>query len=89
MAPRPASGRRYEEVDYPALLDAAAASPRLNQDCVVVVEYPVERGAPPATLGALVGVRNRRYGRTVLAFYVNRPTGKLNAGARPEEFETV
>ena len=35
----------------------------------------------------LVGVRNRKYGRTVIAMYICDPSGKLeNAGSRPEEF---
>lgn len=38
-----------------------------------------------------VGVRNRRYGRTVIAMYVINPTGKLSdaANSRPEEFVQV
>ena len=63
-------------------------SPLLNADCVVVVEYPVERGKPPFRIGELVGVRNRRYGRTALAFYAFKPSGALEAlRPRPEEFE--
>ncbi len=55
---------------------------------VVVVEYPVERGKPPFRIGELVGVRNRRYGRTALAFYAFKPSGALEAlRPRPEEFE--
>jgi len=33
-----------------------------------------------------VGLRNRRYGRTVLAVYVHRPTGKLDLSPFTEEF---
>jgi 16S rRNA G966 N2-methylase RsmD len=34
-----------------------------------------------------VGIRNRRYGRTVIAMYVINPSGKLvRADSRPEEF---
>jgi len=80
----------YEEVDYADLLRRVAASPLLNADCVVVVEYPVELGVLPPTLGefgSLVGLRNRRYGRTVLAFYAHRPTGRLPGLApRADEF---
>jgi 16S rRNA (guanine966-N2)-methyltransferase len=78
----------YEEVDYDDLMASVAASPLLNADCVVVVEYPVERGKPPFRIGELVGVRNRRYGRTALAFYAFKPSGALEAlRPRPEEFE--
>ena len=79
----------YEEISYPDLIDVVAASPLLNDDCVVVIEYPVELGSLPPKLGdrdQLVGLRNRRYGRTVLAFYAYKPTGKLNLAPRPAEF---
>lgn len=37
--------------------------------------------------GALIGIRNRKYGRTVIALYVCNPTGTLQgAESRPEEF---
>ena len=36
--------------------------------------------------GRLVGLRNRRYGRTVLALYVNRPSGRLDMQPFSEEF---
>ena len=78
----------YEEIDYDELMASVASSPLLNADCVVVVEYPVERGKPPFRIGELVGVRNRRYGRTALAFYAFKPSGALEAlRPRPEEFE--
>ena len=69
----------YEEIDYDELMASVASSPLLNADCVVVVEYPVERGKPPFRIGELVGVRNRRYGRTALAFYAFKPPGALEA----------
>lgn len=35
----------------------------------------------------LVGIRNRKYGRTVIAMYICNPTGRIeNAESRPEEF---
>ena len=69
----------YEEVVYAELVEQLAASPALGEDTLVVIEYPVELGCFPPTLGdgRLIGLRNRRYGRTVLAIYVNRPSGKL------------
>ena len=66
---------------------SVAASPLLNADCVVVVEYPVERGKPPFRIGELVGVRNRRYGRTALAFYAFGRRARSRRRPRPEEFE--
>jgi len=78
----------YEEVVYAELMGAICASPLLGEDCLVAVEYPVELGLFPPTLGGgrLVGLRNRRYGRTVVAIYVNRPSGKLDLAPFSEEF---
>ena len=59
---------------------------------MVMIEYPVELGCLPHVIsrkdgGALVGVRNRRYGRTVIAMYVVNPTGRMEvADSRPEDF---
>ena len=86
----------YEEVVYGDLLDAVASSDLIADDTVVLVEYPVELGCLPHVIpgkdgSAMVGVRNRRYGRTVIAMYVNNPTGTLNdaATSRPEEFVEI
>ena len=79
----------YEEVVYAELVEQIAASPAVGEDTLVVIEYPVELGCFPPTLadGRLIGLRNRRYGRTVLAIYVNRPSGKLEyePHARPSD----
>lgn len=85
----------YEEVVYGDLLEAVATSDLITDDTVVLVEYPVELGCLPHVIpgkdgGAMVGVRNRRYGRTVIAMYVNNPTGRMEvANSRPEEFVEV
>lgn len=86
----------YEEVVYGDLLEAAVNSPLVGDDTVVVIEYPIELGClphviPRAAGGAMIGVRNRRYGRTLIAIYVVNPTGKLDesASSRPEEFVNV
>lgn len=82
----------YEEITYADLLDAAVNSPLLTEDTIVLVEYPTELGCLPHVLsqdngGKLIGVRNRRYGRTVIAMYIANPTGRLEvAESRPEEF---
>ena len=51
-----------------------------------MIEYPVELGSFPHILGEdkLFGIRNRKYGRTVLGVYVYRPTKQFDM--RPEEF---
>lgn len=84
----------YEEVVYEELMQSVGNSPLLKDNTVVVVEYPVELGSLPHGIEGtkLVGVRNRRYGRTVLAFYVNAAGGvgidRVLEGAvsRPDEF---
>mmetsp|Transcript_5860 Transcript_5860/g.12346 ORF Transcript_5860/g.12346 Transcript_5860/m.12346 type:complete len:329 (-) Transcript_5860:2572-3558(-) len=82
----------YEEVVYADLLESVANCPCVTDDTVVLIEYPIELGCLPHVIaredgGAMVGVRNRRYGRTVIAMYVVNPTGRLeSAESRPEEF---
>ena len=39
--------------------------------------------------GRFVGIRNRRYGRTVLAIYVRSPSGKLDLTPYSEEFVSL
>lgn len=77
----------YEEVIYKELIDALCHSPIVAEDSVVVIEYPEEMGTLPQVIGddqQLVGLRNRRYGRTVLAMYAFRPTRVMDM--RPDEF---
>jgi 16S rRNA G966 N2-methylase RsmD len=81
----------YEEVVYADLVRWVATSPLVDEDTVVVIEYPVELGCFPPTLadGKLVGLRNRKYGRTVLGVYVYRPTGRLDLAPYSEEFVSL
>jgi 16S rRNA (guanine(966)-N(2))-methyltransferase RsmD len=76
----------YEEVVYSQLLDAVCNSPLVTENTLVVIEYPVEMGTLPHILGQnqLFGIRNRKYGRTVLGIYVYRPSRKYDS--KPEEF---
>jgi 16S rRNA (guanine966-N2)-methyltransferase len=78
----------YEEVDYGVLVSSIAASRCVGEGTFVVVEYPVElKTLPPAVGGRLVGMRNRRYGRTVLAIYACQPDVDLEP--RPDEFVRI
>eukprot|EP01039_Chlorochromonas_danica_P006198 gene6198-6834_t len=117
----------YQEVSYTVLVQSLCSSPLLAEDSLVLIEYPVEMGSLPFTLGpstvlpeieefkeqkeaasrkrwsninprdternqqaemvddgVLFGLRNRRYGRTVLALYVFRPSKQWDL--RPTEF---
>jgi len=82
----------YEEVTYADLLDAAAGSPVVTDDTIILIEYPVELwGDLPHVYNGdkvtMIGIRNRKYGRTVIAMYICNPTGKIEkAESRPEEF---
>ena len=82
----------YEEVVYADLMDAVCNSPVITDDTVVLMEYPIELlGDLPPVFGGekntLVGIRNRKYGRTVIAMYICNPSGRIdNAEARPMEF---
>ena len=85
----------YEEVVYGDLLEGVANSPIVTEDTIVMLEYPVELGCLPHVVGrddggAMIGIRNRRYGRTVIAMYIINPTGRLEtANSRPEEFVSI
>ena len=81
----------YEEVVYAELMDAVASSPLIGEDTIILVEYPVELGCFPPTYadGRLVGLRNRKYGRTVIAIYVCRPSGRLDLTPFSEEFVSL
>lgn len=78
----------YEEVDYGKLMKTVSESNCVGEGTFVVVEYPVELGSFPPSIGhRLVGVRNRRYGRTVIAVYACQPD--IDVELRPEEFVTL
>jgi 16S rRNA (guanine(966)-N(2))-methyltransferase RsmD len=85
----------YEEVAYGDLLDAVANSPLVEEDTIVVIEYPTELGTLPHVYhsrngGVMVGVRNRRYGRTVIGIYIVNPSGNMEvADSRPEDFVSL
>ena len=82
----------YEEIVYADLIDAVANSVLVTEDTVILIEYPVELGCLPHAIaredgGVLVGVRNRKYGRTVIAMYIVNPSGsREDCQSRPEEF---
>jgi len=75
----------YEEVDYGELVTSIAQSDCVGEGTFVVVEYPVElRTLPPVIMNRLIGMRNRRYGRTVIAIYACQPNRDLEP--RHDEF---
>jgi 16S rRNA (guanine966-N2)-methyltransferase len=82
----------YEEVVYADLLEAVANCPAVGDDTIVLMEYPIELWGelPHVYKGeetTMIGIRNRKYGRTVIAMYICNPTGNIgNAESRPEDF---
>eukprot|EP00560_Eucampia_antarctica_P006185 CAMPEP_0197824380 /NCGR_PEP_ID=MMETSP1437-20131217/1635_1 /TAXON_ID=49252 ORGANISM="Eucampia antarctica, Strain CCMP1452" /NCGR_SAMPLE_ID=MMETSP1437 /ASSEMBLY_ACC=CAM_ASM_001096 /LENGTH=306 /DNA_ID=CAMNT_0043423983 /DNA_START=277 /DNA_END=1197 /DNA_ORIENTATION=+ len=89
----------YEEIVYGDLLQALSTCPVLADDAIVMIEYPVELNCLPHVIVSnedvenkktLIGLRNRKYGRTVIAMYIVNPTGTLDgAESRPEEFVSL
>ena len=64
----------YEEVIYADLVHAVANSALVTDDTVILIEYPIELGCMPHVIsrddgGKLIGVRNRKYGRTVSSLF--------------------
>ncbi|KAI8107913.1 hypothetical protein M9435_002940 [Picochlorum sp. BPE23] len=60
----------YELVSYPELYELLEASNLIGEDTIVLVEYPQRvKKHIIDTLGPLSKVRDRKYGRTLLALY--------------------
>ena len=60
----------YETVSYPELFSLLNTSPLLHPDTFVVVEYARKFEKDIAdTVGPLVKLKSRKYGRTLLAIY--------------------
>lgn len=62
----------YIKVSYPELLELLARSPLIHEGSIVLVEYAREserKGEIPDTLGPLVALRSREYGRTRIVIY--------------------
>jgi len=52
------------------MFELLARSPLVHEGSYILVEYPLkEQRAVPETLGPLVKIRDRRYGRTFLAIW--------------------
>ncbi len=77
----------YDAVSYPELFQLLAAGPLLHEDSIVLVEYPrLKAGEVPMRLGPLAKVRDRRYGRTLLAIYA-APGGEWESEGEEEAGE--
>ncbi|CAM6124492.1 unnamed protein product [Calypogeia fissa] len=60
----------YEAVSYTELMAQLSASPLLSDNAFMVVEYPIKsKHEMPDACGALIRIKDRRYGRTFVAIY--------------------
>ena len=83
----------YEKVSYPELLSSLEASPLLRPGTMVVVEYPkYERKNITDRIGRLEKIRDRAYGRTLVAIYecldANESSPRRDAEALYDEEES-
>lgn len=58
----------YQQVDFPALLDALQAGGVLAQEGCIIIEHDA-RQEPPLDRAGFQCVRNVRYGQTSLSFF--------------------
>lgn len=80
----------YEEIVYMDLMERIANTTLLEKNAVVVVEYPLELSYLPQIIEEkLLGFRNRRYGRTVVALYFYEPCEELANYAKEYSNEFV
>ena len=77
----------YEKVSYPDLMATLERSPLVKPGTFLVVEYPkYEKKAMLPRIGRLARVRDRRYGRTLVAVYeCESEDGSLLSEARAAE----
>ncbi|EAN33587.1 Conserved hypothetical protein 95 family protein [Theileria parva strain Muguga] len=81
----------YEEVVYSEILEYISNCNILNKDAIVIVEYPKELLALAHTINdKLFGLKNKKYGRTVIAIYVYNPSSNKQPliAKAVEEFST-
>jgi 16S rRNA (guanine966-N2)-methyltransferase len=76
----------YREISFSSLTDSICTSRCLGVNSLVAIEYPKELGLMPPTLApstkkhasttsdVLLGLRNRSYGRTLLALFIHQPS---------------
>lgn len=79
----------YQEVVYSDLIEYVCKTPLIEPNTIVAIEYPIEMGPLPYVMGnfSLFGLRNKRYGRTVLATYAFKPTRVFDM--KPGEFQAI
>ncbi|SBS96003.1 N6-adenine-specific methylase, putative [Plasmodium ovale curtisi] len=76
----------YEQIVYSELIHSIAKSELFERDCLIFIEYPKEIEMLPQKVDNLVGLRNRKFGRTYFALYVLNSTGKYLFSEKRDEF---
>ncbi|KAI4836291.1 N6-adenine-specific methylase [Plasmodium brasilianum] len=76
----------YEQIVYSKLIHSISESELFDNDCLIFIEYPKEIEMLPHKVYNLIGLRNRKFGRTYFALYVLNSTGKFETYERKDEF---
>ncbi|SOV18276.1 N6-adenine-specific methylase, putative [Plasmodium sp. gorilla clade G2] len=76
----------YEQIIYSDLIHNISNSKIFDNDCLIFIEYPKEINLLPKKVGNLIGLRNRKFGRTYYALYVINSTGKYIPYQNENEF---
>ncbi|CAD2102467.1 N6-adenine-specific methylase, putative [Plasmodium vinckei brucechwatti] len=76
----------YEQIVYSELVHSISKSELFDNDALIFIEYPKEIDMLPQKVDNLIGLRNRKFGRTYFAIYVINHTGKYDHTINQEEF---
>ncbi|SOV24544.1 N6-adenine-specific methylase, putative [Plasmodium sp. DRC-Itaito] len=76
----------YEQIIYSDLIHNISNSKLFDNDGLIFIEYPKEINLLPKKVGNLIGLRNRKFGRTYYALYVINSTGKYIPYQNENEF---
>ncbi|SOV81433.1 N6-adenine-specific methylase, putative [Plasmodium sp. gorilla clade G3] len=76
----------YEQIIYSDLINNISTSKLFDEDCLIFIEYPKEINLLPKKVGNLIGLRNRKFGRTYYTLYVINSTGKYIPYQNENEF---
>ncbi|EUD67807.1 hypothetical protein C922_01996 [Plasmodium inui San Antonio 1] len=76
----------YEQIVYSELIQNISNSELFHRDCLVFIEYPKEIEMLPQRVYNMIGLRNRKFGRTYFALYVLNSSGKYLFAERKDEF---
>ncbi|CRH01584.1 N6-adenine-specific methylase, putative [Plasmodium relictum] len=76
----------YEQIIYSNLIHSISKSQLFHNDSLIFIEYPKEIELLPQKIDNLIGLRNRKFGRTYYSLYVLNSTGKYISNEKKKEF---